>query len=272
MKILALKIYADTMLGYRDGVPRLLDICDELGIEASFFFGMGSEDGGSPLSKILGEGQDIVASAPGILRDAHRRGQDCGVYGWNPMEWRKRLDRIKDTTLEADIKRAVEYFALSTGARPNGFAAPGFRVSYMSLRIQDEMRFKYCSDTFGFYPYLPQLSWKVFSTPQVPATLPPVEINLRRKNESSARELLAELSNSLPRGLSVLPMNAAMMNERELFSSIYGFLSRLREHGVKFMSLRNVAASVDPGTLSECEVVCARAFGMPNEVAIQSAG
>jgi peptidoglycan/xylan/chitin deacetylase (PgdA/CDA1 family) len=271
MRILALKIYADTMFGYRDGVPRLLDICDELGIEASFFFGMGSEDGGSPISKILGEGREIVASAPGILRDAHRRGQDCGVYGWNPMEWRKRLDRIKDTTLESDIKRAIEYFSRRTGARPDGFAAPGCRVNYMSLRIQDDMRFKYCSDTFGFYPYLPQLSWKVFSTLQVPATLPPVEINLRRKNESSARELLAELSASLPRGLSVLPMNAAVVNEQELYSPIYEFLLRLRENGVKFMNLRNVAASVDPDTLSECEVVYARAFGMPNEVAIQSA-
>jgi peptidoglycan/xylan/chitin deacetylase (PgdA/CDA1 family) len=270
MRILALKIYADTMLGYRDGVPRLLDICDELEIEASFFFGMGSENGGSPLSKIMGEGHEIVASAPGILRDAHRRGQDCGVYGWNPMEWRKRLDRIKDTTLESDIKRAIEYFARRTGARPVGFAAPGCRVNYMSLRIQDDMRFKYCSDTFGFYPYLPQLSWKVFSTPQVPATLPPVEINLRRKNESSARELLEELAGSLPDGLSVLPMNAAVLNEQELYSPIYEFLLKLRESGVKFISLRNVAASVDPDTLSECEVVYARAFGMPNEVAIQS--
>ncbi|MDR0654615.1 MAG: polysaccharide deacetylase family protein [Synergistaceae bacterium] len=271
MKILALKIYADTFYGYRDGVPRLLDICDELGIEASFFFGMGSEDDGSPFSKILGEGQEIVASAPGILRDAHRRGQDCGIYGWNPMEWQRRLDKIKDSTLESDIKRAIEYFARRTGARPDGFAAPGCRVNYMSLRIQDDMLFKYCSDTFGFYPYLPQLSWKVFSTLQVPATLPPVEINLRRKNESSARELLAELSGSLPNGLSVLPMNAAVMNEQELYSPIYEFLLRLRENGVKFMSLRNVAASVDPDTLSECGIVFAKAFGMPNEVAIQSA-
>jgi peptidoglycan/xylan/chitin deacetylase (PgdA/CDA1 family) len=271
MRILALKIYADTMRGYRDGVPRLLDICDEMGIEASFFFGMGSEGGRSPLSKIMGEGREIVASAPGILRDAYRRGQDCGIYGWNPMEWRSRLDRMKDTTLEADIKRAIEYFARRTGARPNGFAAPGCRVNYMSLRIQDDMRFRYCSDTFGFYPYLPQLSWKVFSTPQVPATLPPVEVNLRKKNESSARELMAELADTLPRGLNVLPMNAAALNEPELYSPIYEFLLRALENGVKFMSLGSVAASVDPDTLSECEIIFTRAFGMTNEVATQSA-
>jgi peptidoglycan/xylan/chitin deacetylase (PgdA/CDA1 family) len=270
MRILALKIYVDTIHGYRDGVPRLLDICDELRIEASFFFGMGSEGRGSTLSKILGEGREIVASAPGILRDAHRRGQDCGIYGWNPMEWRSRLDKIKDTTLESDLKRAVEYFARRTGARPDGFAAPGCRVNYMSLRIQDDMRFKYCSDTFGFYPYLPQLSWKVFSTLQVPATLPPVEINLKKKNESSAREILAELSGSLMHGLNVLPMNAALMNEHELYSPIYEFLLRVRESGVKFMSLGDVAANVDPDTLSECEIIFARAFGMPNEVAVQS--
>lgn len=270
MKILSLKIYADTLNGYRDGVPHLLDIFDELGIDVSFFFGMGNEGRKSPLSKILGEGKEIVASAPGILRDASKRGQDCGIYGWNPLEWQNRLEKMKDSTLEADIKRAIEYFARRTGCRPNGFAAPGCRVSYMSLRIQDDLRFKYCSDTFGFYPFMPQLSWKIFSTPQVPSTLPPVEIILKKTSEAVARARLLELSDSLPEGLSVLPMNAAVANDKEICAPLYEFLLRLNDMGVKFMSLYSVVKSVNIEKLAPSDIVFTKAFGMQKEVAVQS--
>jgi hypothetical protein len=243
---------------------------DEFSIEASFFFGMGSESTGSTFSRFMGEGREIVASAPGIIRDASKRGQDCGIYGWNPIEWRSRLEKMKDTTLESDIKRAMEYFARRTGCRPNGFAAPGCRVNYMSLRIQDDMRFKYCSDTFGFYPYVPRLSWKVFATPQIPATLPPAEIVLKKSTEQSARSLLGELCESMPDGLSVLPVNAAVANVQELFIPFYEFFMRLCGEGIKFMSLNSVARNIDTEALAPCDIVFSKIFGIPHEVAMQS--
>jgi hypothetical protein len=270
VKILSLKIYADTLNGYRDGVPRLLDIFGELGIEASFFFGMGTESTGGAISRIMGESREIVASAPGILRDAFKRGQDCGIYGWNPQEWRNRLEKIKDTTLESDMKRAIEYFARRTGRRPNGFAAPGCRVNYMSLRIQDDMSLRYCSDTFGFYPFLPRLSWKVFVTPQIPSTLPPVEVILKRTSEAEAREGFSELADSIGEGLNVLPLNATVANAGVICPAFYDFLLRMREDGVKFMSLNSVARSIDAELLEPCEIIFAKAFGMSNEVAVQS--
>lgn len=270
MKILALKAYIDTLTGYREGVPRLLDILSELGAESSFFFGMGTEGTGSAISKLFGEGREIVSSAPGILRDAARRGQDCGIYGWNPHEWQSRLEKMRDTTIESDIKRAVEYFARRTGCRPNGFAAPGYRVNYMSLRIQDDVRFRYCSDTFGFYPYFPKMSWKTFSTPQIPATLPPLEVVLKRRSESDVRAVLRELDDQLPDGLSVLPMNAAVAASPEIYAPLYEFLMRMHGKGVRFMSLDSVIKSLDTDTLPACEVVATRAFGMSREVATQN--
>ena len=270
MKILCLKIYADTLNGYRDGVPRLLDICGELGIEASFFFGMGTESRGGALSKIVGESKEIVASAPGILRDAFKRGHDCGVYGWNPLEWQSRLDKIKDTTLESDMKRAIEYFASRTGRRPNGVAAPGCRVNYMSLRIQDDLSLRYCSDTFGFYPFLPRLSWKIFETLQIPSTLPPVEAVLKRTSGADARAGFLELADSIGEGLSVLPMNAAVANDNVLRPALYEFLLHANESEVKFTSLDSVARNIATESLEPCEIVFAKAFGMSNEVAMQS--
>ncbi|MDL2264163.1 polysaccharide deacetylase family protein [Synergistaceae bacterium OttesenSCG-928-I11] len=270
MKILALKIYIDSIQGYREGVPKLLDIMSELDIAASIYFGMGTEDDGSVMSRIFREEKEIVASAPGIIRDAHRRGHDCGIYGWNPREWQLRLEKMKDTTLEADIKRSVEYFARRTGNRPAGFAAPGFRATYISLRIQDDVRFKYCSDTFGHYPFLPKISWKTFATPQVPATLPPLEIMLQKCTEAVVRTRMENLSDTLPDGLSVLPMNAVVASVPEIFPPLYEFITRCHDTGTRFVTLHRVVQSLDAKNLPQCEVVSAKAFGMPREVAVQS--
>ncbi|MDR3321802.1 MAG: polysaccharide deacetylase family protein [Synergistaceae bacterium] len=270
MRILALKIYADTLRAYREGVPKLLDAFDELSITGSFFFGMGREGSGSVVSRVFGEGQEIVASAPDILRDASRRGQDCGIYGWNPKEWETRLDKLKDTTLEADTKRAIEYFARKTGSHPSGFSAPGFRVNYMSLRVEDEAHFKYCSDTFGFYPFKPRISWKVFNTPQIPSTLPPLEVVLQRASESEARSRLKELDGSIEVGLNVLPVNAAAVINPQIFGPFHEFLLRSAREGVRFVSLSAVAGKVDISSLPPCEVTDARVFGMSQGVALQT--
>ncbi|MDR1515988.1 MAG: polysaccharide deacetylase family protein [Synergistaceae bacterium] len=270
MKIIALKIYTDTLKAYRDGVPRLLDTLNGLSVGGSFFFGMGSEGTGSAVSKIFGQGKEIVASAPGILRDASRRGQDCGVYGWNPQEWSLRLQKLKDTTIEADIKRAIEYFTRRTGKRPNGFAAPGFRVSYFSLRVVDESHFKYCSDTFGLYPFFPRMSWKTFDTLQIPSNLPPLEIILGKAGEPEAKSLLIELGNSLHSGLNVIPLNSIIATLPQIYGPFCEFLLRSVQEGVKFINLNTVAEIVDSFDLPSCEVIASRAFGMAGEVSMQS--
>lgn len=269
MKILALKIYANTQKSYRDGVPRLLDILDEADASGSFFFGMGSESSGSAFRKLFTEAPLIVDSSPGILRDASKRGQDCGIYGWNPFEWETRLDKLQDTTLEAAIRRAVEMFTRKTGVRPDGFAAPGWQVNYMSLRVQDAMHFKYCSDTFGFFPYLPRLSWKTFSTLQIPDTMPPVESILRGANAAQMQERFQELEAVLPFGLTVLPMNAGIGGTPELRESLRNFLLRCRDEGVRFSNLGNVSKILRTDTLPVCEIVSQEALGFQKPVSVQ---
>ena len=255
MKIVALRIFVDTAKAYTDGVPRLLDLMEELGIRGSFFFGMGSESTGSTVSKLFGsDNQDITASAPGILRDTYRRGQDCGICGWNPREWERRFEKLKDTTLESNIKKAIELFARRAGVRPSGFASPGWRTSYMSLRIQDEMRFKYCSDTFGLYPYLPRITWKAFSTVQIPSTLPPMEDVLSELSRQDAELALSALRDQLSGGLNVLPINAILAAGSEYFACISTFLAQCKSDGVRFMGLDKVASNIDRNSLQECDV------------------
>lgn len=269
MKIAALKVYVDSMIGYREGVPRILDALDECGVHGSFFFGMGTENDGSLMRRFFKDDKEIVASAPGIIRDAFRRGHDCGICGWNPREWQSKLDRLKDTTLEADIKRAINAFYRRTGARPRGFAAPGARANYISLRIQDDVRFMYCSDTFGYYPFLPKISWKTFSTPQVPSTHPPLEVALRNAPEQVVRERLGDLIDSLPDGLAVIPLNASVATERTLADPLRDFISTAVAFDVRFLTLARVIESIDVKRLPKCEIKTCPAFGVTKGVTVQ---
>jgi peptidoglycan/xylan/chitin deacetylase (PgdA/CDA1 family) len=270
MRIVAFKIYVDSVHGYQEGVPKLLDVFGAQCLEASFFFGMGTEDDGSAISSAFRNEKEIVASAPGIIRDARSCGHDCGIYGWNPREWQLRFERMNDTTIEANIKRSIKCFSQRTGAQPNGFASPGFRVNYISLRILDDLRFKYGSDTFGYYPYRPRISWKTFETPQIPSTHPPLEIMLQKLPEAVVRVRMENLFDTLPDGLSVLPMNASVAAVPEIFPSLYEFISLCRDTGVRFISLFRAAQSLDAKKLPQCEVTSARARNMSRKVAVQA--
>ena len=53
---LALKIDIDTLKGYREGLPRLLDILKRRDIRASIFFSMGPDNFGKALRRIFRKG------------------------------------------------------------------------------------------------------------------------------------------------------------------------------------------------------------------------
>lgn len=268
MRIAALRINIDSIQGYREGLPPLLDALEAAGAGASVFFAMGTEHDGSMLG-FFREEKEIVASAPGIIRDTYRRGFDCGICGWNPREWALRLDKIKDTTLVAEMKRAVREFMQRTGVRPSGFAAPGYRVNYLSLRIQDDVGFIYSSDTFGSYPYLPKISWKTFQTPQIPATLPPLDVVVAKASAEAVRERIGSLLGSLPAGLSVLPMNASVGTMPEVVDSLRATLRRGADEGVRSITLRRAIEGLPADKLPICEIKSVHAFGLQREVALQ---
>ena len=53
---LAVKIDVDTLKGYLEGVPRLLDILGKRGVRASIFFSMGPDNSGKAIRRIFRKG------------------------------------------------------------------------------------------------------------------------------------------------------------------------------------------------------------------------
>ena len=110
MKKLAIKVDIDTLRGYREGVPQMLDLFKKHGIRASIFFSFGPDNSGKAIRRIFRKGfiskmmrtkapstygiktlmygtllpaPMIVPSAPDIFVRASDEGHDCGVHAWD---------------------------------------------------------------------------------------------------------------------------------------------------------------------------------------------
>jgi len=120
--VLVLKTDVDTMKGYREGVPRLLEIFRARKIKASFFFSFGPDNSGKAIRRIFRKGflekmlrtkapstygistlfygtllpaPLIVQPAPGIFIRAVDEGHDCGIHCWDHVKWQDRLKRLR---------------------------------------------------------------------------------------------------------------------------------------------------------------------------------
>ncbi len=268
LTLLALKIHVSTQKGYLEGVPRILELLDKYHVFASFFFSMGPEESLNLLGRVMGKQPDtIVGTAPGILREASKRGHDCGIYAWNPSEWIERLEKIPPTTLETQLKKARDTCTQRIGHRPYGFASPGWHVSDMSLRVADELTFEYCSDTLGLYPFIPKFAWKTFDTPQIPTTVPPLETIWKDPSITDER-FASGIASSLREGLNVISLDAGREGGPKL-AAFDALLARCRDAGISCIDLHTVAQAIRKLELPVCEIITRPIEGLPQSVAVQ---
>ena len=269
MKVLALKIDVDSQRGYREGVPSLLELFDRWDIRGSFFFSMGPDKLPSFWTRLRGETwPTIISSAPGIIRDADRRGHDCGLHAWNPQEWKQNLDRLPVTTLEAVLRKAVGNYIERTGHAPRGSAAPGWCVSDMSLRIQDELNFEYSSDTLGFHPFIPKMGRKVFLTPQIPTTLPPLEQVRKQHSTLEIDQLANTMVESLQDGLNVLSLRSENEGIAQL-ALMEKILACCKSNEVRILDLFSISKTLQKNTLPVCEIDFHNVGHFQHEIAVQ---
>ena len=109
--------------GSRVALPRIVDLLDEEGIPASFFFPAWS-------LKLAPHQVDIVQAS-----DMH----EIGVHGWI-HESNSILDAVTEKRL---LSQAVETLEQLTGVRPVGYRAPSWNFSPNTLSIIREMGFIY---------------------------------------------------------------------------------------------------------------------------------
>lgn len=292
--ILGLKLDVDTLRGYREGVPALLDLLDRLNIRATIFFSMGPDNSGKAIRRIFRKGflskmrrtraastyglktmlygtllpaPRIVESDPSVLRQAVARGHECAVHAWDHVEWQDELDRMSTNDIRHSLGHAFELFENFAGFSARSCAAPAWKVSGNSLSVQDELGLDYCSDSRGRSPFFPAWNGLPHATLQVPSTLPTLD-EILGLNGQGPEQANATLLRGLAEGINVHTFHAEMegIGQICLFES---FLKECLARGVYFSPLGEIVQSLRERRIPTCVLEPGEIPGRAGTVALQ---
>lgn len=265
--VLVLKTDVDTKKGYREGVPRLLEILRARKIKSSFFFSFGPDNSGKAIRRVFRKGfikkmlrtkapsaygirtlfygtllpaPLIVEPEPGVFIRAFQEGHDCGIHCWDHVKWQDRLPEMTEQAIRADFEKAMDLFERYTSRPAKSCAAPGWQVTEASLAVQDELGLDYCSDVRGDGgPFLPRMGKRIFKTLQIPTTLPTLDEVYGREDVPAAGITDYYLGLLRP-GLNVHTIHAEM--EGGALSGLFErFLDGCIDRGATFRTLNDVA-------------------------------
>ena len=294
---LSLKVDVDTLRGYREGVPRMLDLFERLGIRASIFFSFGPDNSGKAIRRIFRKGfltkmlrtkapstygfktllygtllpaPQIVKQAPEILKRAHQKGHECGTHAWDHVRWQDELQRMDCPAIRDEFAKARKLFKEIIGADATSCAAPGWQVTAKSLEVQDELNLCYASDTRGTEPFYPRYGNKTFKTLQIPTTLPTLDELLGAPGMDDTT-ILHLWMDGMQHRFNVLTIHAEMEGLSKLdFLEI--FLLKCLQKGVRFIALAEVAKQCAEKETPMCDILMDTLDGRAGTLAIQKNG
>jgi len=293
---LALKVDVDTLKGYLEGVPAMLELFERFQIRVSFFFSFGPDNSGRAIRRIFRKGfikkmlrtnapgtyglktmmygtllpaPLIVPANPDIFHQVIDAGHECGVHAWDHVAWQDTLDHMPEHVMREQFTRACKMFESLAGEPPACCAAPAWKVTVASLSMQDEFGFAYCSDTRGEYPFIPRIGGKTFKTPQIPSTLPTMD-EIYGAPGITAQMVNDHLIGLLKPGLNVHTIHAEMEGGAQIHL-LENFIRKCLEKGIRFQTLENALAETPSAPLPVCDVVNAEIPGRAGAVAKQKA-
>jgi peptidoglycan/xylan/chitin deacetylase (PgdA/CDA1 family) len=267
---LAIKVDVDTGIGLKEGVPKLLALFRRHAVPASFFIAFGPDNSGKAIRRIFKCGflhkmwrtnplriyglktllcgtflppPVIGELAPELLQEVVDEGHELGIHGYDHVLWQDRLERLGETAIAGEIKRAIATYVKALQGSPRSFAAPGWQANRASLAVQDRQGFLYCSDTRGVFPFLPTVQGQAYQTLQIPTTLPTLDEVLGRDGMHGERVNDYFLSQLRPDRLNVHTIHAELegRGQLDLFDSL---LRRLEVQGVAYVKLCDVAEAL----------------------------
>lgn len=288
---LAVKVDVDTYRGYKEGMPRLLELFRKRGITASVFFSFGPDNSGKAIRRIFRKGfiskmfrtkapatyglktlmygtllpaPVIISDAPDIFRQAAGDGHDCGIHAWDHVYVQDKLKEIGDAEFRRLFCKAAEVFERLSGERPRSYAAPGWQCSDVSFSCIDGLDLLYASDTRGSGPFFPVWNKKEYNTLQIPTTLPTMDELLGSKGvtDDTLPGLWLEMMTA---EWNVLTIHAEMEGLSKLMV-FDDFLKKAIAGGAEFLTLREIALRAKAGP---CEAAEMTVSGRAGTLAVQ---
>jgi undecaprenyl phosphate-alpha-L-ara4FN deformylase len=296
---LALKIDVDTLEGFCQGVPALLEVLADQGVKASFFLALGPDNSGRAIFRVFRQqgflekmwrtrapslyglktmcygtllpAPLIGAAAPGLLPRLAAAGHEVGLHGYDHVRWHDQLFSLSTAAVAREISLAQQAFSAALGWRALAFAAPGWQCSAASRSALAEQGFLYGSDTRGGRPYFPRFGGRRAKVLEIPTTLPTLDELLGFdgcRPADFSRLVLQRLQKS--EAPQVLTIHAEVEGGpfRKEFAR---FLASCRQQGVEFFRLEDWARELlqEPSALPVAPVASRRLPGRAGRVSYQ---
>lgn len=183
-----------------DGIPRIREVCRDLGVPNTFFVNMGRS---TNLREWLGKGlagtkaklndmeaihlikktgfarfviETILSRPVGLsfiepLQGLQAEGHELGLHGgMDHVVWSRRFPELPEDVLRADVDESLGHFVAHFGP-PVGFTSPGFRSDERVMRIVDRIGLAYDGDAIGGSPGKTDASGRPLRHWRIPVTL-----------------------------------------------------------------------------------------------------
>ncbi|MCB2185074.1 MAG: polysaccharide deacetylase family protein [Deltaproteobacteria bacterium] len=292
-----LKVDVDTRVGLVDGVPRLAELLNLLGLKASFFISMGPDHSGWALKRIfrpgflqkqlhsgaaasyglrtmlyglLLPGPIIARRAPGRFRELLDAGHEVGLHAWDHVFWHDRLRGLAPGVVRQHLRLAADLFQEITGMAPASFAAPGWQITPTALTALEELGSTHVSCCRGFSPFRPLVHGRPLRLLELPTTMPSLDeaLTLTGLSGREVGEWLA--GQALPGRLNVFTLHAEVEGRNQY--AVFETMLRLwLAQGVEFPRLVDAARqTVEAGGVPVGEVVFGPSPGRAYELAWQA--
>jgi len=295
--LLAIKIDVDTDRGTRIGVPNLVALFDEFGIQATFLLSLGPDNTGRAIKRIFRPGflskvsRTSVISTYGIrtllngvllpgphvgrrnedvMRLARSKGHEVGIHCYDHIRWQDGLAKMSRDEVGQEFGKARREFVRIFKQPAKTAGAAGWQANSVSLAVYDDAGLLYASDARGSHPFFPRVGAIVYKTLQIPTTLPTLDELLGQPAYPEDRIIGHYLSLLRYDKLNVLTIHAELEGMRQI-GLFRAFLEAVRDNRVRIVRLDELAEDLlrNPSSIPVCDLVAGTIDGRSGTLAVQ---
>jgi peptidoglycan/xylan/chitin deacetylase (PgdA/CDA1 family) len=295
---LALKIDVDTLRGTRAGVPALVAALAAAGAQATFLFSLGPDHTGRALRRMfrpgffgkvtrtsvlahyglrtllygtLLPGPDIGRRAAEDMRRVRDAGFEVGIHCFDHTSWQDFVSRRGEAWTRRQMLLAVERFREIFGTVPAVHGAAGWQMNEAALAFEEQLGFRYASDTRGAGPFVPWLQGRRSRCPQLPTTLPTLDelIGVDGIGAEQVHEALLERTR-VPFAHHVFTLHAELEGMK-LLPVLLRLLRGWQAQGYELVSMRTLLEGLEIERLPACAVLPGTVPGRTGVLAMQGA-
>ena len=301
MTLIALKVDVDTYRGTREGAVRLATLLERLGVRATFLFSLGPDHTGRAIRRAFRRGflgkvkrtsvlehyglktllYGVLLPGPRIgrgcreaMREIARRGFEVGVHTWDHVRWQDGVARASQAWTRRELTLARDEFLEVFRRAPLVHGAAGWQMNRFVPALQQELGFRYASDTRGRGPFVPLLEGEAGNAaiPQLPTTLPTLDELIGREDLEGADpvEHLLTASDAPATREHVFTLHAELEGGKYL-PAFERLVRGWRDRGAQLTDLATYLSTLDVHNLPRCGIVAGTVPGRSGTLAMQSA-